>query len=226
MKKGIYVFGLLVFLVIYCNQDVLAATQVNGVTLTISPTTSATANKIYYQGSTSKQTVTLPWKEKAVYSATEECKITVSTKVKGDLIVKVDFVSATTGGALSVSSSWLKYKTPTSYDPGIIGFFAHTGVPASGVPVDKRSLKTLCLETDLTAKTITLFTQSLNSYYSLTYYIFTAILVDDADAPHPQVLGVDIQSVFFNYIDTNTTTNPYWYDETPIWLTFIQAATQ
>ena len=224
MKKGIYVFGLLVFLVIYCNQYVLAA-AVNGVTLTISPTTSATANKIYYQGATSKQTVTLPWKEKAVYSADEECKITVTTKVKGDLIVKVDFVSATTGsalgGVLSVSSSWLKYKNQTVEDPAPIGFFANTGVPASGIPVDKRYLKTLCLETDLTAKTIILFTQSLKSNYSLTYYIFTAILVDDAEADHPQVLGVDIQSVFFNYIDTTADT---WYDVTPIWLTFIQAA--
>jgi len=219
MKKGIYVFGLLVFLVIYCNHDVLAA-AVNGVTLTISPTTSATANKIYYQGATSKQTVTLPWKEKAVYSADEECKITVTTKVKGDLIVKVDSVSATTtGGALSVSSTWLKYNAGKTD----IEYIANGGTPSGSgsSPINKLDLETLCLETDLTAKTITLDTLLLSKPYSLTYNIVTAILVDHAEVDHPQVLGVDIQSVFFNYIDT---TADNWYDVTPIWLTFIQAA--
>ena len=221
MKKGIYVFGLLVFLVIYCKQDVLA-----NVTLNVNATSSTAANKIYYRATstaTVPTTVILPWKEKAVYSgATGECNITVSTKVKGDLIVKVDSVSATTGGALSVSSSWLKHRTQTLADTSTIGFFADGGMPASGIRVDRRYLNTLCLETDLTAKTpITLYTQLLNSNYSLTYYIFTAILVDDAEADHPQVLGVDIQSVFFNYIDTAADN---WYDIIPVWLTFIKTA--
>jgi len=220
MKKGIYVFGLLVFLVIYCNQDVLA-----NVTLNVNATNSTAANKIYYRATstaTVPTTVTLPWKEKAVYSGTTGgYSINVYNKVAGDLIIKVDFLSATTGGALSVSSKWLKSKSS-----GDAEMVANHVTPTVGVAIDKDHLNTLCLKTTtLTARTTTaLFTHSDPlTLWLPTYIIFTAVLVDSASAEHPQVLGVDIQTIFFNYIDT-TTNNLDWYNDPPIWLTFIQAA--
>jgi hypothetical protein len=48
------------------------------------------------------------------------------------------------------------------------------------------------------------------------HIIFTAILVDDATAATPQVMGVDVQTVFFNYINTAAV-----LPQIPIWLDLI-----
>jgi hypothetical protein len=50
------------------------------------------------------------------------------------------------------------------------------------------------------------------------HIIFTAILVDDVTAATPQVMGVDVQTVFFNYIDLAAVPA-----QTPIWLKLIQS---
>ncbi len=237
---GIYVLGLLVFLAISCSQDVLA---VNNVTLKVNAgSNTTTANKIYYKiGSAAMQTVTMPWTEKAVYNGTytadADIKITVANEMlastHADLIVKVDFLTATSGGAMNVTSGWLKYEDGAGAfgEPGVIiaSDAQHVTYNTIETIVDKMDLATLPLKVGFSGKTsITLF--NFATKFSLaTHIIFTAILVDDVEAVgttglHPQVMGVDIQSIFFNYIDISTTTNPDWFDETPIWLTFMKAA--
>jgi hypothetical protein len=243
---GIYVLGLLVFLAISCSQDVLA---VNNVTLKVNAgNNTTTANKIYYKaGSLPAATVTMPWTEKAVYNGTytadADVKITVTNEMAAttdaDLIIKVDFLTATSGGAMNVTSGWLKYEDGAGEfgEPGVI--IARDTQPvtynAEETIVAKATLSTLPLKLHFKGKTsITLFNFS-TKFNSATHIIFTAILVDNVSAvggtgAHPQVMGVDIQSIYFNYIDVPTPitatslTNPDWYDDTPIWLTFMKAA--
>jgi hypothetical protein len=67
-----------------------------------------------------------------------------------------------------------------------------------------------------------------SGFKTSAHIIFTAVLVNSATAANPQVLGVDVQSIFFNYIPTSATG---WYNTrstatdayTPIWLDLIQA---
>lgn len=250
----IYVLGLLVFLAISCSQDVLA---VNNVTLKVNAgNNTTTANKIYFRDvgaaiTAAPTSVTLPWTEKAVYNGTAtadaDVKITVTNEMAvttahpyADLIVKVDFLTATSSGAITVSSGWLKYEDGAGSlgEPGIVVALDNTDVIYGGtsVHIDKADLTTLVLKDDFVGKsTITLMNFS-TKFNSPTHMIFTAILVNDASlpvkntptgslltTPFAQVWGVDVQSVFFNYIDTTAATNADWFDETPIWLTFIQA---
>lgn len=245
---GIYVLGLLVFLAISCSQDVLAA---NNLTLKVNAgSNTTTANKIYYRTgtSTTPTPVTLPWTEKAVYNGTStadaDVKITVTngmakTVLTADLIVKVDFLTATSAGAMTVTSGWLKYADDVALGggPGVVIAHDTEVLTYNGVvqpAVDKATLSTLVLKEHFVGgAAITLFNFS-TKFNSATHIIFTAILVDNADlpdvhdvSPFPQVLGVDVQTVFFNYIDTSVTTtsgsDTAWFDVTPIWLTFIQA---
>jgi hypothetical protein len=226
MKKGIFGFGLLVFLVICCSQEALA-----NVTLNVNAKSSTLANKFYYFDGTTTKTVTLPWKEKAVYGNDGEVTITVKNALVGDLIIKVDIVS-NTAGKMIVSSAWLKYGTttgPFGSTTKVIEVIADGGSPTGGDAIDKTDLTTLCLEKQLAANTtITLF-DFFTKFSSPSHFIITAILVDNVDplvtpTLDPQVMGVDVQTVFFNYIDTTVVTSgSEWYNVTPIWIDLIQA---
>jgi hypothetical protein len=216
MKKGIYGFGLLIFLVFCCSQEVLA-----NVTLNVNAKSNTLANKIVYDAAGKPVTVTLPWKEKAVYGSDGEVTVTVNNKLKGDLIIKVDIISSS-AGAMSVSSSWLKYGStsgPFGTPTKVIEIVTNGGkATGSTVVVDKTALATLCLENQLAANTtITLF-DFFTKFSSPSQIIFTAILLDNVGNPAPQVMGVDVQTVFFNYVDPTATPTP-----TPIWLELIQS---
>jgi hypothetical protein len=216
MKKGIIGFGLLVFLVICCSQEVLANVKLN-----VNAKNSTLANKIVYDAAGKPVTVTLPWKEKAVYGGDGEVVISVNNTLKGDLIIKVDILSALSGG-MDVSSFWLKYGSitgPFGTPTKVIEIVADTKSPTNGTAIDKTMLSTLCLETKLTANTTITLLDFFTKYSAPSHIIFTAILVDDATAVSPQVLGVDVQTIFFNYIDPAVTPTP-----TPIWLDLIQSA--
>jgi len=198
------------------------------IALKVNAASNTMANKIYYRTgtSTTPTTVTLPWTEKAVYggAADGEVKVTINNKMAGDLIIKVDILTAT-GGVLSVSSSWLRYDNDAGPfgTPAII--LAADQQVVNGARVDKQILSTLVLKNDFTtATTITLF-DFFTNLYTPAHIIFTAVMLDSALSPHPQVIGVDIQSIFFNAIDTTDITTPgEWWSVTPIWLTLIQSS--
>ena len=198
------------------------------IALKVNAASNTMANKIYYRTgtSTTPTTVTLPWTEKAVYggAADGEVKVTINNKMAGDLIIKVDILTAT-GGVLSVSSSWLRYDNDAGPfgTPAII--LAADQQVVNGARVDKQILSTLVLKNDFTtATTITLF-DFFTNLYTPAHIIFTAVMLDSALSAHPQVIGVDIQSIFFNAIDTADITTPgEWWSVTPIWLTLIQSS--
>jgi len=260
-KIGICVLGLLVFLAISCSQDVLAVDS--NVTLKVNAATSADANKIYYAtaaASPTAVTVTLPWLEKAVYSGDPtNVQVTVKTlNVTGDLIIKADFLIATTpgalslatpggistssssGGALTVVSYWLKYKDDAGPfgGPGIVfvendDMETRTATTSGGIAgaltrVNAASLPTLVLKKSLSPTTFTLFAATVG-FKEPVHVIFTAVLVNDAAAHNPQVMGVDVQSIFFNYIDRTGNQLSTWPNTgdldaaRPVWLDLIQA---
>jgi len=263
-KIGICVLGLLVFLAISCSQDVLA---VNNIQLNVNAASSADANKIYYSVTTPSATalttpVTLGWAEKAVYGGENpDVKITVKSLLPGDLIIKADFLMATTpgavfnthttpgavsvanvgttsGGAFSVASYWLKFDNAGEFgDNPVVKMLASgdvatttSGGGISEVIVEPGKLESLVLKrfpatTPTAGTTITLYGLT-SGFKSPTHVIFTAVLVKDATVTNPQVMGVDIQSVFFNYIPMPSTTWNQTRDSdinTPIWLNLIQA---
>lgn len=213
MKKVIYGFGLLVFLVICCNQEVLAEVLSN---VTLNVNAKALVNKISYKDPKGNDIpVILLWKEKAVYGGYGEVAITVNNTLQGDLIIKVDYVEASGRvGNMSVISGWLKYDHTGGFAQSVevvMNGRMATGGTAPYDVVSKTNLSSLCLVKQLPAKT----TLTLLNYFTQIRYsahiIFTAILVDDATAASPQVMGVDVQTVFFND-RTTPTTIPIWLD--------------
>ncbi|MBI5590509.1 MAG: hypothetical protein HY881_08515 [Deltaproteobacteria bacterium] len=218
MKKGIYGFGLLIFLVFCCSQEILA-----NITLNVNAKSNTSANKIVYDAAGKPVTVTLPWKEKAVYGSDGEVSISVKNVLKGDLIIKADIFSASSStGHMSSSSAWLKYGSvpgPFNTMTKVVELVADTKNASNSTEIiNKTVLATLCLEKQLTANTtITLF-DFFTKLSSPAHIILTAILVDDATATSPQIMGVDVQTIFFNYIDPTVTPTP-----TPIWLKLIQS---
>jgi hypothetical protein len=222
MKKGFCVIGLLVFTIIVCTQNVMA-----NVTLNVNAKSSKLANKIYYNDLNDKLvTVSLPWKEKAVYDGDGEIAITVNNKLAGDLIVKVDIVTSS-DGEMTVSSGWLKYGSdsgPFENTMKVIYIVADGGIAptADGDPpaeeVHKEDLGSLCLEKGLKANTTINLFNFITSFNSPSHIIFTALLLENAaptSTETPKVIGVDIQTVLFNY--TGTQDKP----EDPIWLNLI-----
>jgi hypothetical protein len=219
MKKGFIGFGLLVFLIFYCSQEVLANVKLN-----VNAKSSILANKIVYdvvKGTTvTPATVTLPWKEKAVYGGDGEVAITVNNTLKGDLIIKIDILSASSpAGTMSVFSAWLKYGSTGPFGAKAIEIVADGVTPTgSSIAVDKTDLATLCLVNQLAANTTISLLNFIAKISSPSHIIFTAILLDNVENTAPQVMGVDVQTIFFNYIDPTLTPTP-----TPIWLDLIQS---
>jgi len=222
MKKGRLGLSIMIFMGICCSQNVFA-----NVTLSVNAKSASTANKIYYYDGTSTKSVTLSWKEKAVYGGYGEFAVTIKNAAVGDLIVKADIVSAESG-SMTVTSKWLKYGLvdgPFGGKVKVVELVGDEGSPTGGTAIDKTDLSTICLEKQLTASTtITLF-DFFCSLKSSAHIILTAILVDNTDVSvtptvPPQVIGVDVQTIFFNYIDTS---GSEWYTVSPIWLDLIQA---
>lgn len=148
--------------------------------------------------------------------------------------------SNTSGGGFSVLSYWLKYDNAGEFgDNPIIKMVANGGATTStttgGIDVidyvNAASLPTLVLKrlstpTSTTAGTTTTLYSFNTGFKSPTHVIFTAILVSNASAGDPQVLGVDIRSMFFNYISQTPATWDHTRAadvNTPIWLDLIQA---
>ena len=111
----------------------------------------------------------------------------------------------------------------------IVEIIADKGTPTGGTPIDKTDLTTLCLEKQLAANTTINLFDFFTKFNSPSHIILTAILLDNADptvtpAVGPQVIGVDVQTIFFDYIDTTVVTpGSEWYNTTAMWLKLIQA---
>jgi len=233
------------------TQDLLGTpsfattTPVNGVTLNVKAANSTTNtplyNKIFYSTTAAAANslatnlatnVPLIWNEKAVFNgsstADAEIKITATTKVAGDLIVKVDMLTAsiTSGGAITVSSAWLKYIPGEGpFGSRAIGMVEDGGqVDPNNFPLlllDKTDLTTLTVADAVAANTTFTFFDFFTKSQLPMHIIITAVLVDDTTADYPQVLGVDVQSIFFNYINPSPAG---WAQIRPIWLDLIQTA--
>ncbi|MBV5267033.1 MAG: hypothetical protein JZU67_00620, partial [Burkholderiaceae bacterium] len=180
-----------------------------------------------------------------------EIKLTVTTKAKGDLIIKVDQMTVvtsgsavtnpTTGSGLVVETTWLRY----AYNAGAFGTTTKTielvkngdkptgdygadGVtPTVAVTNDitvsqATALSSMCLETQLAASTTGATITMLDFFTKFkmsSQIIFTAIMVDNVQSDYPQVTGVDVKTIFFNYVDPTTVRANY----RPIWLDLIMA---
>ncbi|WP_028325101.1 hypothetical protein [Desulfatirhabdium butyrativorans] len=211
MKKRIVVTGISVFLILAWSQISFA-----NITLNVNSRGNTAANKITYTSGTTTKTVTLPWKEKAVYSG-GEVGISVKNAVKGDIIIKVDIVDCTSAAnTTSVSTVWMKYGTVN----GPLGPVKNVELvqntkTASGdtVAVDKTDLTTLYLAKAVAANTTTNLLNFVTDWNFAGQITFTALLVDDVASATPQVLGVDIQSILFNGSDdgSGTTASPIWF---------------
>ncbi len=222
--------GLVVLLAIFFYQPAMANVELN-----VNVEDDSFNNKIYYMDEGKEEDVSLSWDEKVVYSGEGKVAITVKNKVAGDLIVKVDLLSSSgAGGEMSVTSLWFKtgyvagpFGTPVEIIE-LLGDGEGTSVidEENDTPetVTKADLTTLCLKEDLAANTTTTLLEFFTKFKLASHLIFTAILVDDVDADSPQVIGVDVQTVFFNYTGAgeDDEVSP-GNDEDPIWLDLIQA---
>lgn len=167
-------------------------------------------------------------------------KAPISTVTTGDLIVKCDMVmvttnsalgvdvAATSGSGLIVQSSWMKYAYypgPFSTTSSAISLVPNGMVPLNdpaGLPVDKKDLTSLCLlrytsSNPLTLAGTTLTLLDFTTKFRMSAQItITAVLVDSVDNPYPQVMGVDVKTIFFNYVSATgaakATYNPIWLD--------------
>jgi len=247
---GIYVFGLLVFLVISCSQDVLALTTQelledpsfgvspqtkNGVTLSVLGASTATTNKGLFnklflstnEAAFSGANVPLVWTEKIVLNgsantADPEAKITATTQLAGNLIVKIDMFTASTsptGINMSVKSYWLKSISGAGiFDSTAIKMVEDGegyGPDGADPKIDRAVLSSLVLRTvtATTATTITLFDFFTKSRMA-THIIITALLIDSSTADtSPKILGVDTQSLYFNTeVAAPSSTQQIWLD--------------
>jgi hypothetical protein len=178
--------------------------------LTLKVNAKSTAyNTINYLDSTGKSvSYSLPWKEKAQYdtaTGTGQIKpsITVTNAAVGDLIIKLDVLMAypAISNTMEVRSYWLKYASipsPLGYVIKAIELVenGHAATGSSEI-LDKNKLSTLCLQKQVPKnEVITLMDFISESFPLPAHIIFTAILVDDVNA-NQQVIGVDIQSVYF-----------------------------
>lgn len=211
MKKRIVATGISVFLVLAWSQISFA-----NITLNVNSKGNTAANKITYTSGTTTKTVSLPWKEKAVYNG-GEVGISVKNAVKGDIVIKVDIVDcSSTTNTTSVSTVWMKYGTVTGpFGPVKSVELVQNGAKASGdtVAVNKTDLTTLYLAKAVAANTTTNLLNFVTDWNFAALITFTALLVDDVTAATPQVLGVDIQTILFNGTDNGTgvTADPIWF---------------
>lgn len=211
MKKRIVVAGISVFLILLWSQISFA-----NITLNVNSRSNTAANKITYTSGTTTKTVTLPWKEKAVYNG-GEVGISVKNAVKGDIIIKVDIVDCTgAANTTSVSTVWMKYGTVTGpLGPEKTVELVQNTETASGdtVAVNKTDLTTLYLAKAVAANTTINLLNFVTDWNFAGQITFTALLVDDVTSATPQVLGVDIQTILFNatHDGSGTKVSPIWF---------------
>lgn len=166
-------------------------------------------NTINFSDSAGKSvSYSLPWKEKAQYdtaTGTGQIKpcITVTNAAEGDLIVKVDVLMAypQNNKSMEVKSYWLQYASVTSPLGYVIKAIelVENGHAASGTSnfIDKNKLSTLCLRQKVPKnEVITLMDFISESFPLPAHIIFTALLIDDVNSSQ-QVIGVDVQTVYF-----------------------------
>jgi hypothetical protein len=171
-----------------------------------------------------------------------EVKLTVTIKspattiTSGDLIIKVDQMivsTGTTGSAFNVHSSWMKYaysQGPFSTTSSAISLFVDGDtVTGAGTMVTKSDITTLPLVRYGSLQSAGVLPQSATTLTLLDFstkmnlpaqIIITAILVDSVDSALPQVMGVDVKTIFFNYVDPAVAARSSY---APIWLSLIQA---
>lgn len=204
MKQKHYIYGLLFFLFMGSSHDAWANLKLN-----VNAKTTAW-NQITYMIGAIPAISLLPWKEKAQYGIAnaireiEPC-ITITNAAVGDLIVKLDVVQVIpigTNNTIEVKSYWLKYGlilSPLGYTTKVIELVENGHAATGGnVIVNKAILKTLCLLNQVPkGKVTTLFDFIALNFPINAHLIFTAILIDDVNASQ-QVIGVDIQTVYFD----------------------------
>lgn len=223
MKKRIFGLGLLLLVVTFCNEEILAADLTNPVKLNVNA--KKITNKFLYKIGETVKSVNLGWTEKAVTSETGQVAITVTigtipTDVTdADLIIKVDQIYTTTTNSkeyIDVVSGWLKFNKTFTYSQSVE--VVKDGEIANGITdeterVDKKTLASLCLLKSVIPQTLYLFDYISKDNFA-GYVTFTAILVDRTTTV---VIGVDVQTVFFNY--QTDLTSP----STGLWLKLIQS---
>jgi len=216
MKKGLCILVIL-FLGIVCHsQNALAATVTANLMLNVNAANTAGDYIQYASANAAVVNSPLLWKEKALYPNTLSGSanlpihpsITVKNLVAGDLIVRMDIISDT-AGVLTSTPYWLKYGTGAgTFIPSIE--MIPSGGTATGdtVAVDPATLSTLALGTSAANQTTILFDFSTsNLTIPNGYIIFTACLVNSVSSTTPQVLGADVQTIFFAPSWINGTVN-------------------
>ena len=155
------------------------------------------------------------WKEKGYYgSGTISPIITVKNLVQGDLIVRVDLISAGTPSAANMTLTPYWLRTGSVVDPSGFGYNdtiiqlcsnavtpSFPGGAINGVPatVNAANLASLVLRASTPANTTTtLFNFTTPSFPYNGEILISAFLVDNAAATTPTVIGVDSQMIYFN----------------------------
>ncbi len=183
------------------------------VTLSFNAKSNTTANKLIYTSNSTTKTFALPWKEKAVYND-GQVTATVKTAVQGDLIVKMDFIDYTTK---NIATYYFKKITESLPLGGVVTYITllqEGDMDDEENIIDPNNIKTLYLAKKQPANTtLTLFDFQTNINMP-GQVIITAMLFDDIESDKPQIIGVDIQTVLFNY---QSSTNP-----TQIWLDLLK----
>jgi hypothetical protein len=219
MKKRKFGLTLVLFIIVLFSGEVLAADITNPVKLNVN--VKKATNRHYYTNTAGTNiAVNLGWTEKMMLGETGEIAISVTistlttTPSKGDLIIKVDQVATDSANNMDITSGWLKFDLTggISQTVEVVTNGNHATGRLAADNVDKTDLNTLCLLKQVAPGTIYLF----NYYSTLDMYghiIFTAILVNDASLDDgAQVLGVDVQSIYFNYSGATEPNPEFWLD--------------
>lgn len=207
MKKGLWIVSILSFVMIVGIRSANA-----NVTLNVNAKSNTSANKLVYTTgttTTTTKTVALPWKEKVVYN-NGQATATVKTAVQGDLIVKLDYIDYTTKGITTYYFKKITESLPFG-EVTYLTLMKAGDTDDDGNTINPDDIKTLYLsKKQPTNTTLTLFDfdTDLNLPAQL---IITAVLIDDIELVKPQVIGVDIQTVLFNY-QSSTDPKQIWLD--------------
>lgn len=222
MKNGLIGLSVLVALLLCGNQNGFAASNI---TLNLNATGLSTINTLYTVSSSKIVATALGWTEKVLYNMDGTVGASVTNTTAGHVIVRLDVICTnTTSGAITANSYWLKRgKTLSPFGgdmsniqlvaAGDTAYDLTSATPSAyGTEVNPLILTSLYLnedsETDggtptvFSAGTITqLISFAASSMQLPAQIIFTAVLVDSTG----QITGVDIKSMFFNWVGSATT---------------------
>ena len=213
MKIGLIGLSVLFALLLCCNQNGFAASNI---LLNLNATGLTTVNQLYTSVSSKAAITALGWSEKVLYNMDGNVAAAVTNTVAGNIIVRVDVLATNaTSGAITVDSYWLKKGTAISPFGGEISNLqlvasgeqafqvVDTSVGTYGTAVDPATLTSLYLNEEIgtvttvpAATTTSLISFPASAMQFPAQIIFTAILVDSIG----QISGVDIKSMYFNWI--------------------------